>query len=553
MRKIISILVVFSCYFFISGSVYSEAADSVYLNGFIYTSNDKHPWVEAVAIKGGKFIFVGDNRLARNYIGASTDTIDLDGKMAMPGIHDAHSHMLWGGLNKLFECRLPLGAALEKLIDKLKDCAKDQSGSEWLIAGSVWSEQLPNNKFHLSYLDEAFPETPVYVVEGSLHHAFLNSKALELAGINENTLNPAGGIIVKDAYGRLTGELVEAATVLASKEFKSAPMWQRLEALRWASQLFSKFGITSTQESSANEEVLATFKQVDEENKLNQLVGAHIIWGSPKFARTSNGDMERLIDNRRKYASRHVGVDFVKMWIDGSPTPPYFTEGSIDPDTEEVDLKNILISPDELNNFVVRLDKMGIKIKMHVAGAGAAHVALDAIDAARRANPLSTIIHELGHTNLLIPSDFSRMKTLNVIGDMSPAIWHLYGPTLGNPPLPAWQFRTLHENGVMMTIGTDWPVTDDPNVFPAIQGLLDRGYESLDLDVAMKMLTINGAISMGWQDSMGSIEKNKIANLIVLDRNLFNIPQKEIGDTVVLLTIFEGRVVYDKSKNRISP
>ena len=150
MRNIILILVVFSCYFFISGSVYSEAADSVYLNGLIYTSNDKHPWVEAVAIKGGKFIFVGDNRLARNYIGASTDTIDLDGKMAMPGIHDAHSHMLWGGLNKLFECRLPLGAALEKLIDKLKDCAKNQPGSEWLIAGSVWSEQLPNNKFHLS-------------------------------------------------------------------------------------------------------------------------------------------------------------------------------------------------------------------------------------------------------------------------------------------------------------------------------------------------------------------------------------------------------------------
>jgi hypothetical protein len=98
-----------------------------------------------------------------------------------------------------------------------------------------------------------------------------------------------------------------------------------------------------------------------------------------------------------------------------------------------------------------------------------------------------------------------------------------------------------------MTIGTDWPVTNDPNIFPALQGLLDRGYESLDLKTAMLMLTINGAITLGWQDKMGSIEVNKLANMIVLDRNLFEIPHTEIGGTVVLQTIFEGRVVYDHS------
>jgi predicted amidohydrolase YtcJ len=296
--------------------------------------------------------------------------------------------------------------------------------------------------------------------------------------------------------------------------------------------------------------VLTTLNQLDDENSLKQMVAAHIIWGSPKFARASNAEMEKLIDNRKQFASQHIDVDFVKMWIDGSPTPPYFTEGSIDPDTEEVDLTNILIPPDKLNKFVVHLDKMGIKVKMHVAGAGAVHVALDAIQAARRANPQSKILHELGHTNLLIPADFPRMKTLNVIGDMSPTIWHLYGPTLGNPPLPAWQFRTLHENGVMMTMGTDWPVTDDPNIFPALQGLLNRGYESLDLDTALKMMTINGAVSLGWEKQQGSIEVGKLANLIVLDRMLFDIPQSSIGGTVVLKTIFEGRVVYEDSKDQ---
>lgn len=530
---------------FSSLSGQAGSADSVYLNGHIYTANDSQKWAEAVVIKDGRFVFVGDNAAASKHIEPQTKRVDLGGKMVMPGIHDAHSHMLWGGLNRLFECRLPLNVAIDKLIIKLKECQQGQAESEWLIAGSVWSEQLPGNKFHKSLLDKAFPNTPVFIVEGSQHNAFLNSKALQVAGIGKQTAKPDGGEIIKDAAGELTGELVETATVLASKDFKSAPEPQRIEALQWASQLFSKFGITSTQEASGNEEVLSTFNKVDESNSLNQLVAAHIIWGSPKFARTSNEVMENLIDNRTQFASAHVKVDFAKMWIDGSPTPPYFTEVGIDLETEEVDPKNLLISAEALNRQVIQLDEMGIKLKLHVAGAGAAHVALDAIAAARKANPESKVLHELGHTNLMIPSDFSRMKSLNVVGEMSPTIWHLYGPTLGNPPLPAWQFRTLQENGVLMSIGTDWPVTDDPNIFPALQGLLNRGYESLDLDSGLKMMTINGAISLGWQEKQGSIEVGKVANMIVLDRNLFDIPVTEIGGTVVLKTLFEGRVVYE--------
>ena len=549
MRTFIAVTLIFSSFFVSVENSHAEVADSVYLNGKIYTVNDRQAWAEAVAIKDGKFIYVGDSKSATKYLESGAKPVDLNGKMVMPGIHDAHSHMIWGGLNKLFECRLPLAAKLDKLIEKLKDCAMDQESSDWLIAGSVWSEQLPNDKFHKSYLDEAFPDKPVYVVEGSQHHAFLNSKALEMAGITKNMPNPAGGLIVKDDQGKFTGELVEAATLLASKDFKSAPRWQGLQALQYSTQLFSKFGITSTQESSANADLLEIYNELDNKEELNQVIAAHIIWGSPKFARGSDAEMEKLIDNRKEYVSQHVKTDFVKMWIDGSPTPPYFTEGSIDMETEKVDLTNILIPPKALNKFVVKLDKMGIKVKLHVAGAGAAHVALDAVAAARKANPQSKIIHELGHTNLLIPADFPRMKALNVMGDMSPTIWHLYGPTLGNPPLPAWQFRTLQENGVLMTMGTDWPVTDDPNVFPALQGLLDRGYESLDLETGLKMMTINGAISLGWEKQQGSIEVGKVANLIVLDRNLFEVPEKEIGATKVLKTVFEGRVVYDESVN----
>ncbi len=520
-------------------------ADSIYFNGRIYTASGQPAWIEAVAIADGRFIYTGSSDKALELAGEGTSVVDLDGKMAMPGIHDAHSHMIWGGLNRLYECRLPPGATPAQIIVKLKDCGRDVQEGEWLVGGSAWSEQFPEKRFHRRYIDKAFPDRPVYIGEGSAHHAFINTRAMEIAGIDASTPNPPGGRIVKDESGEPTGELVENATLLVADFLKREPREHFLEALRWGTKLFSQYGITSTQEASGEQLILETLRQVDREGGLQQKFAAHIIWGSPKFAHADDAVMEKLINSRHDYASKHVEVDFVKMWVDGSPTPPYFTEASINFESKQVDPGNLLIPFERMRDFVVRLDSEGIKMKLHVAGAGAAHTALDAFEAARNANPDSPVIHELGHSNMLIPEDFKRMQQLRIAADMSPSIWHLYGPTLGNPPVPAWQFRTMKENGVLMTIGTDWPVTDDPNVFPAIQGMLDRGYESVDLDTALKMLTINGAVAQGWQKDLGSIEKGKVANMIVLDRRLFDIHLQEIGKTRVLLTVFEGEVVHN--------
>ena len=196
----------------------------------------------------------------------------------------------------------------------------------------------------------------------------------------------------------------------------------------------------------------------------------------------------------------------------------------------------------------MRFDKMGMKVKMHVAGDGAARAALDAIEAARKANPDSRIRHELGHTNIVTPADMPRFAALNAVGEMSPAVWHLYGRTLGDPPRDAWEFKTLLDNGAMMTVGTDWVVTPTPNLFPALEGMLDRGDESIDLESALRTITINGAISLGWQASAGSLEAGKYADFIVLDRNLLEIPSADISETKVLKTVFEGAVVYDANE-----
>lgn len=524
--------------------VRAEMADTVYVNGRIYTMNDARPRATALAVAGDRFVFVGDDVAARAYVGDASEVVDLGGRMVMPGIHDAHTHLLWAGLHLNHGCSFPEDSHLPDIIAKLKECSRDLGKDEWLVAGLFYAKQFPMGKPNRAYLDEAFPDTPVYLREGSFHHALLNSKALELAGISVDTPAPFGGRIVKDDQGELTGELVETATVLVDRYLPRESPATDLAAMRWAVHVNNQYGITSVQDASGHRLTLETLQALEREGGLSLRVAAHLIWGSPKFGLTDNDGLERLIADRKRYASKHVKVDFIKIWVDGSPTPPYFTEAGIDPDTNAIDLAHILIPPPRLNEALIRFDAQGLKVKMHVAGAGAARAALDAIEAARQANPGSTLRHETGHTNLVTPADLPRFRELNAVAEMSPSVWQIYGRTLGNPPQPAWQFKTLYDNGATMTVGTDWVVTPTPNLFPALEGMLDRGDESIDLLTALKTMTINGAIALGWEDSQGSIEPGKYADFIVLDRNLFEIPVSEISETQVLETVFEGRPVY---------
>ena len=531
-----------------SAQAAAETADSVYRNGRIYTIDGAQQWAQALAITGKRLVYVGDDASAGKYIGETTRVVDLGGRMVMPGIHDAHTHLLWAGNHLNYGCKFASDATLERVIAVVKACAAQRSDNKLLVAGLFQFNQFPDGKPHKSHLDEVFPDTPVYLREGSFHHALLNTKALQLAGIDENTEAPFGGEIRKDANGELTGELIETATVLVEPYIPVAAVEQNLAAMRWATTINNRYGITSVQDASAHQLTLETLSALESEAGLTLRVAAHLIWGSPKFGNTTEQGLEEFIEARKKYASEHVAVDFIKIWVDGSPTPPYFTQADVFAQSDQLEVERLLIPPAALNKVVVRFDKMGMKVKMHVAGDGAARAALDAVAAARKANPGSRIRHELGHTNLVTPADMPRLAALNVVAEMSPSVWHLYGRLLGDPPRDAWEFRTLLDNGAMMTVGTDWVVTPTPNLFPALEGMLDRGDESIDLAAALRTMTINGAISVGWDASVGSIEAGKFADFIVLDRNLFEIPMTDISETRVLTTVFEGKVVYDAKK-----
>ena len=214
--------------------VSAQTADSVFHNGRIYTVDGNRPWAQALAVEGDRLVFVGDDEDAGKYIGPATQVIDLEGRMVMPGIHDAHTHLLWAGLQLNYGCQFSSGVAFDDLLAKLKECAAGRPQDEWLVAGLFSYDQFPDNKPHRSHLDEAFPDTPVYLRERTFHHALLNSRALAVAGIDEDTPAPYGGEIPKDETGKLTGELVETATELAEPYLPASPAGQNLVALRWA-------------------------------------------------------------------------------------------------------------------------------------------------------------------------------------------------------------------------------------------------------------------------------------------------------------------------------
>ncbi|MEJ8567001.1 amidohydrolase [Elongatibacter sediminis] len=528
----------------VSMSALAEPADTVYRNGDIYTVNDAQPWVQALAVSNKRIVFTGSDKAVKRYIGPNTRVVDLKGRMVMPGINDAHLHLLFGGLREL-GCKIPSGPFHPVIAEALQSCAADLEEGDWLVAGNFFVEQFPDNAPNRRYLDELFPNRPVYLIEMSGHNGLANSKALALAGIDESSTPPEGGAFNRDSNGKLTGELVESAQSLVTDLVPPPTLEKNVAALRKAVEINNRYGVTSVQEAAGTEELLEALKRIEDDGDLSLNVKTHIVWSSERHKKGDLAELREFIDSRARYASPHIDPNGIKMWLDGTPTAPYFTAADLDPETGEPEWGLILIPPEKLNRYVTEFDAMGLKIKIHASGAGGAHAVLDAYEAARKANPDSAIRHDLGHTNLVAEADMGRMRALNVVADLSPSVWHIFGETLGDPPQRAWQFRTLSDHGLLLTAGSDWNIAKTPNPFPALQGMLDYGEETIDLISALRVWTRNGAISVGREDDFGTLEPGKLATFIVLDRNLFAIDPSEIGGTIVLQTIFEDALVYE--------
>ena len=520
---------------------------TVYRNGRIFTAEADRPFVEAVVIDGGVIAFAGDEQAAIEAAGAGAEIVDLGRRMLMPGMHDAHTHLLFSGLKYLYETRLPPHAGPARIVAELSAHSPhvgDGTCCTWHVGGEVFPPSITGEpKLTRAHLDDAYPDDPVYLYDYSIHHGVANSRALELAGIGDGDEFGHGGIYVHDEEGRLTGELIEEASWKVLRQIPDRPDEEYLNAVRWAVRMCHRFGITSVQEASASEQSLRAYAALDAADELDLHVAAHLVWRAEGFGMASREHLDELLADHARWASPYVDPGFVKIWIDGAPLPPVPTHATMESDGR-VDQSWLLVPQDELARVVSRFDRDGRSVKIHCAGDGAVRTCLDAIEQVRAANGPGRR-HEVAHAGFVAADDFPRFAELDVTAEMSPALWHVPEYGLG----AAFHFQRMLDHGARMTIGSDWIITPDPNLLPGVQGAIQHGTYPISRLHALEAVTRVGAEAVGRADERGTLTAGKRADMVVLDRDLFAVAEDQIGTARVLETFVGGKRVYRRGED----
>jgi predicted amidohydrolase YtcJ len=546
-------------------------ADLVLHSGKIYTLDRANPWAEAIAIGAGKIVVIGTNVDARSLIGSDTRVIDLKGHMVMPGINDVHVHPILGGRADLFECHFLPTLALDEVLAAVRADARKAKPGAWIVGGS-WGSNFTSKLATLDALralDDASEGHPVLLRDDSVHNRWVNSRALEIAGIDASTPDPVDGIIVKDeATGAPVGLLFESAVAAVERAAEIANPYSleaNVSAIARAIEILNSFGVTGFQDAAVSGAVLSAYNNLDAQGKLSAWVVGSMMAEPAGFLNDLVGD--ELINQRAKFASPHVRPSYVKIFLDGVPMSR--TSAFIDPYLPDKAhgccFRGTTIKAlPELARLIAKQEERGLAVKIHCAGDGAVRTALDAIDVVRSFKGATSLTHQIAHAGFVDPADIGRFRELNVVADLSPILWYpnqiIDGieQAVGDRVRQYWPNRNLLEAGALIATGTDWPVIPNPDPWSGLEGLITRRNpdgrfdgalwpaQALDLPSAIAAYTFNPARAMGLETLTGSLAVGKSADLIVLERNLFEIAATDIADTKVLTTFFEGRVSYQR-------
>ena len=536
------------------------SADLVFQNGRIYTVDANRSWAEAVAISGERIVFVGDNDAAGKYIGPETRVVDLHGRMMLPGMQDTHVHPIEYGVDLAI---LNIGE-LETVDDyKLAIAAYAAANPDlpWII-GTGWSFSAfgagvaPNRED----LDELVPDRPVYIGSYDDHAGWVNSKALEIAGINKDTPDPPGGEIVRDPVsGEPIGTLDEEARALVRQFTPPITLEEKIVGLREAIRVLNAWGITSYQDAGVDgDEELRVYKALEDSGELSMRVVAAMRW----YPDRGLEQVDELIELRDFYRSELIDPSTAKLWQDG--IMENYTAVMLEPYRIASGSRGTtLIEPGFLQTITTELDAAGFQLHFHAIGDGAVRQSLDAVAASIEANGRLGHRHHIAHLQMIDPADIPRFHELDVIANFQP-LWAKLDEYVVDINIPSigeqrarWMYpiRSVQDAGGMLAFGSDWSVTT-ANPFPQIETAITRQEseseplpvftpeERIDLVSAIEAFTINAAYLNKRELDTGSIEVGKFADLIVVDQNLFEVEPEAISETKVLLTLFGGMPVY---------
>ncbi|MFP6799683.1 MAG: amidohydrolase [Pseudomonas sp.] len=528
-----------------------ESATLLLHNATIYTVNPQQPWVSAMVIdEGGSIVAIGDDEDVAEYVDDQTETVDLEGRLVLPGFQDTHAHVLDASSEAQGDCKVDAADDVPQWLQDIAACNSEVDG-DWLLGwGFSLHSLLDQHKTPRELLDSIISDRPVAIMEETSHAYWLNSKALELAGIADDTPNPEGGIILRGEFGEATGVLLDNAGDLALG--KALPPSKALDEVYYQAVLagqdeLAKNGITSVadarvfwrrghmqawQRAARNHELTArttlglwAYPTLDDDKQLAELKGLYDAGSAGSLLRVSQ--IKFYVDGIIHNTTARLQQPYAESLPGVGPKGLYY------------------FSPERLERYSRELAKAGFDMHIHAIGDQAVRDALDAIDATSGQGR-----HRITHVELVSKQDIARFKQLEVIADFQPSPYFTPSflksnePIIGQRAYAMLPMRELYDAGARVTLSSDWDV-NALSPLGIMQNALSLGERGLpNLEAAIKAYTLDAAYTLRQEQETGSLEVGKQADLLVLEQNIFDLPVKQIGKVKVLWTLLGGKETW---------
>jgi hypothetical protein len=558
-----------------------EPADLVLLNAKVWTVEPSAPEAQAVAVRGHRIVKVGSSVEVGTYVGEKTRVLDLKGKLVLPGFIDNHTHFasagrLLLGLN-LLEVNEPEGFARE-----VAAAAKRLPPGAWLLGGdwgayAAWAKSSTGKaddrrekEFEpdKGLIDSVTSDHPALISRFDQQMFLANSLALKAAGITRNTPDPEGGAIIRDANGEPSGLLRGRAVDLVRKVVpRPSHAQRRAEALR-ALEEARKYGVTTIHDNVADFDQLAMFEELRKSGELTSRVWARM-WLSEWEAVRNHIARHKIPARPGGWGDDYIQLGGLKAWVDGimGNSSALFFEPYRHQPQSSGRLREVMFPEGNLLRLVEGADRAGFTVTVHAIGDKANRILLDTYEQVFAKNPARDRRFRVVHAQVVHPDDFARFGKLGLVAEVQP--YHCIDDMrwmeerIGDRARNAYAFRRLAEAGAKMSFGSDWPGTNasyypiNPllGIYAAVtrqtlNGEPPAGWfpaERVTMEEAVRAFTIGNAYATFEEALKGSIKEGKLADLVVLDRDIFSRPPAELKDTRVLYTILDGRVVHEQA------
>lgn len=527
--------------------------------GRVYTADQALPYAQAIAIRDDRIVFVGSNREANALRGPATRVIDVAGKAVIPGMIDAHGHLIGLG-NALRTVDLVGTRSYEEIIQRVAARAQELPANSWII-GRGWDQNdWPDTRFPAhDKLSAATPNHPVILTRVDGHAIFTNARAMQIAAVNRNTSDPAGGRIIRDANGEPSGVFVDNAMRLVSRSVPPATKAETRAGIRLAMAQLNRFGLTGMGDAGVDCNSIALYEEMARARELTARNYVMVAGGNDACL----DQMTKLGPRDNIDGENFLSVRAIKLSADGA----LGSRGArmIEPYSDEPNHVGLeLIPPQRIKDVAVKALRSGFQLNVHAIGDGANRSALDAFEAALSEVPKSNHRFRIEHAQILHANDIPRFARLGVIPSMqavhqtSDMYWA--ENRIGWTRLQgAYAWRSLLDSGVIIAGGSDFPVESadpllsfaaavtrqDANGWPT-GGWLPQ--QRMTRAEALNHLTIWPAYASFREHLVGSITVGKLADIVVLSRDIMTIPATEIPQARVVTTIVNGKVVYENTK-----